>query len=119
MEATIENLTAIILDELKVMNHNVGNSDIEDGDEYATNCQYFEKDGWHVELNYSLCGKWSFSNGDYWTPAYDDLVDVWGTVDEITVVYVDPVTEEETEFSEEELKEIHSIILETIKEIIL
>ena len=119
MKANIESLTPILLSELRKRNHEVGYSDREDGDQYENNYLFFEKDGWSVELSYSLCGKWYFSVGDHWTPSCDDISDVWGKVEELTIVYVAPDTEEETVFDNEDLVDLRSQILETIKDSIL
>ena len=119
MKANIESLTPILLSELRNRNHEVGYTDREDGDHYESNYLWLEKDGWSVELSYSLCAKWLTSDCDYCTPSSEDITCAWGNIDELTIVYVNPENGEETEFEKEDLEELCFQILETIKETIL
>lgn len=124
---TIDDLNALIpqLIDLVLDDPQIGNSyydQDEDGfygrnDEYEENYVCYEEDGWFIEISFECCGEWSYDPGDYWTPESLDLVKAWGKVTEINAGHYDEETDEDTEFSEEDTKELWSAIdkaLETL-----
>lgn len=113
---SIETITPVILEAILNRNHKIGYSD-HDGDEYEENHLYFDNDGWYAEITYRLCGKWMIETGDYWTPPSEEPVNVWGDVEEMTVTYHDCDTDDDIEFSEDELAGLRKSINEILKEI--
>jgi hypothetical protein len=109
------NLNALIptlVEQLSNSDHEVGESyydQDEDGwgicyDNF-TNYFCYEEDGWLIEVTYECCGEWDNDPGDYWTPPSSNLRRAWGEVTEITATHYDEDADEETEFSEDDLKE--------------
>lgn len=110
---TITDLNALIptiVDMLAKNEHEIGESYIEQNEdgwgrccEPATNYFCYEKDGWLIEITYECCGVWHNDSGDYWTPPSSSLVRAWGEVIELTAIHYDEESDEETEFSNENL----------------
>ncbi len=96
--------------------HRIGYSEY-DQDVYEDNQFFFEEDGWSIEVNYRLCGKWCIESGDYWNPPCYDLIRTWGNVTSIIAVYCDDVTNDEVEFTESELTELQVEIDKVLKSI--
>lgn len=93
--------------------HEIGESYFEhDEDDWGrcedstTNYFCYEEDGWFIEVTYECCGEWDNDPGDYWTPPSSNLRKAWGEVTEITASHYDEDTDEESEFSEEDLCEL-------------
>lgn len=93
--------------------HEIGESYFEhDEDDWGrcedstTNYFCYEEDGWFIEVTYECCGEWDNDPGDYWTPPSSDLIRAWGEVKEISASHYDEDTDEESEFSEEDLCEL-------------
>lgn len=111
---TIEDLKALLPTLLELFSqedHEIGESYWEydeDGrgrhNDYMPNCFIYDEDGWYVEVHYECCGVYHDDPGDYWTPPCEDLIRAWGKVSEINAYYYEEDTDEETEFSKEELK---------------
>lgn len=80
-----------------------------------TNYVCYEENGWCIEVYYECCGKWSYDPGDYWTPESHDLVSAWGHVTAIYASHTDEDTDEETEFSEEEIEGLRNALDEALK----
>lgn len=99
---------------IQSLDHNIGHSEY-DHDEYEDNQFFFEEDGWSIEVNYRLCGKWCIESGDYWNPPCYDLIRTWGDVTSIIAVYCDDVTDDEVEFTESELTELQTEINKVLK----
>lgn len=104
--------------------HEIGQScyeQDEDGwgrcDDYEDNYVSYEEDGWSIEISYRCCGVWDSDPGDYWTPSSCDLRRAWGNVTEITAYHYDDDTEEESEFSGNDLKELYKAINKVLKNI--
>lgn len=117
--ANMEKLASIIpviLERFETLDHNIGYSDWE-GDEYETNSFCYEEDGWLIEITYECCGKWDIDPGDYWTPPTNDLVSAWGRVTELTASHYSEETDEEIEFSEEDLSGLRSELNKIINSI--
>ena len=112
----LESITPTILEKFENAEHLVGYSDHE-GDEYETNTFTYEEDGWFFDIYYRCCGKWDISPGDYWTPPTHDLVSTWGDVLEITASYTDEESDEEIEFTEDELSELKAELEKIIESI--
>ena len=55
--------------------------------------------------------------GDYWTPPSSDLRKAWGEVTEILVSHYDDDTDEESEFEEDDLKDLWSAIDKELEDI--
>ena len=117
---TIADLNALIptlVDLIRNNDHEIGESyyeQDEDGwgrcDDSTPNYLCYEKDGWLIEIYYECCGEWDNDPGDYWTPPSSDLVRAWGELTEITAYHYDEDTDEETEFSGNDLNELWSAI---------
>lgn len=124
---TISDLNALIptlVDLLARQDHEIGESyyeQDEDGwgrcDDSTTNYFYYEEDGWLIEVTYECCGEWDNDPGDYWTPPSCDLRKAWGEITEITASHYDEDTEEETEFSKDDLKELLSALDKVLEDI--
>lgn len=64
----------------------------------------YEKDGWLIEVEYKCFGMWESDPGDYLTPSSITLVKAWGMIDSIFASHYDEQTDEETEFTGDDLK---------------
>ena len=90
----------------------------DDYDEYwADNYVCYDEDGWCIEISYKCIGDWDGDPGDYWTAPSSDLRRAWGEVIEITASHYDEDTDEETEFSDDDLNELWSALDEVLKNI--
>lgn len=124
---TISDLNALIptiVNQLTSNNHEIGESYFEqdeDGwgrcNDSITNYFTYEKDGWLIEATYKCCGEWDNDPGDYYTPPSSTLRKAWGEVTEISAYHYDEDTDEETEFSEEDLKEVWSALDKALEDI--
>lgn len=106
-------LIPTLVGQLLKKGHEIGESYFEqdeDGwgrcDDSTTNYFCYEEDGWFIEVTYECCGEWDNDPGDYWTPPSSNLRKAWGEVTEITASHYDEDTDEESEFSEEDLCEL-------------
>lgn len=123
---TISDLNALIpqLTELVLDNPEIGESyyeQDEDGwnrcDYSKSNCVCYEENGWCIEIQFDCCGAWDNDRGDYWSPGSAELQNAWGEVTEITASHYDEDTDEETEFNEEDLKELWSALDKALEDI--
>lgn len=124
---TIADLNALIptlVDLLRKNGHEIGESyydQDEDGwglcDDSTTNYLCYEEDGWLIDVTYECCGEWDNDPGDYWTPPNCDLRRAWGEVTEITVSHYDEITDEESEFSKEDVNKLWEALDEELKDI--
>jgi len=112
------------VDLLASQDHEIGESyyeQDEDGwgrcDDSITNYFCYEEDGWLIEVTYECCGEWDNDPGDYWTPPSCDLRKAWGEVTEITASHYDEDTDEETEFSDDDVKELWSSLDKVLEDI--
>lgn len=78
--------------------------------DWESNNICYEEDGWCIEIFYECNGKYCNDPGDYYTPPCYDLISATGRVSEIVASHYDEETEEETEFSEEDTKELESLL---------
>lgn len=120
----LKKLIPIIVEKFSSADHEIGDSypdQDEDGyytcHEYIDNYFSYEEDGWHIEISYKCCGEWDSDSGDYWTPPSCTLEKAWGEVTEITASHYDDDTDEETEFSEDDLSELWEALDEVLKDI--
>lgn len=117
-------LIPILVEQLSNNDHEIGESyydQDEDGwgicyDTYSNNFIY-EEDGWSIVVTYECCGEWSNDPGDYLTPPSSDLKRAWGEVKEITASHYDDDTDEESEFSKEDLNELWTALDKTLERI--
>ena len=124
---TVSDLNALIptlVEQFSSNGHEIGESYYEqDEDGYGQCCDsilnYFcyEEDGWLIEIYYECCGEWDIDSGDYWTPPSCDLLKAWGEVTEITASHYEEDTDEETEFSEDDVKELWNALDEVLEDI--
>lgn len=124
---TIADLNALIptlVELLRNNDHEIGESyyeQDEDGwgrcDEPATNYLCYEDNGWLIEITYECCAESYNDPGDYWTPPSHDLKGAWGKVTEILASHCDEETDEESEFSDKDLKELRGALDEELKDI--
>lgn len=114
-----ERLNAIIptvADLIRKSDHKIGISEY-DEDQYEDNHFIYDQDGWNIEIDYRCCGKWYNDLGDYWNPPCTDLIRAWGNVSNMSVSYYDENTDDEIDFSSDELKEFHSEINKVLRSI--
>ena len=124
---TIADLNALIPTLVELLHnndHEIGESyyeQDEDGwgrsDEPATNYLCYDDDGWLIEITYECCAESYNDPGDYWTPPSHDLKGAWGKVTEILASHTDEETDEESEFSNDDLKELRGALDEELKDI--
>ncbi len=124
---TIVDLNALIPTLVELLHnndHEIGESyyeQDEDGwgrcDEPATNYLCYDDDGWLIEITYECCAETYNDPGDYWTPPSHDLKGAWGKVTEILASNTDEETDEESEFSDDDLKELWGALDEELKDI--
>ncbi len=124
---TIADLNALIPTLVELLHnndHEIGESyyeQDEDGwgrcDEPATNYLCYDDDGWLIEITYECCAESYNDPGDYWTPPSHDLKGAWGKVTEILASNTDEETDEESEFSDDDLKELWGALDEELKDI--
>lgn len=105
-------------------NHEIGGCEYDCDENGACRCDdpienyvCYEQGGWTIEVIYGCCGEWDNDPGDYWTPPSCDLRKAWGEVTEITASHYDEDTDEETEFSEDDVKEIWSALDKVLEDI--
>lgn len=123
-KSDLNSLIPTLVDLLRKSDHEIGESyyeQDEDGwsrcDDSTTNYFCYEEDGWFIEVTYECCGEWDNDSGDYWTPPSSNLIRAWGEVKEITAYHYDEDTDEETEFSEDDLKELWSALDKVLEDI--
>lgn len=123
-KSDLNSLIPTIVELLCNNDHEIGESYIdqdEDGwgrcDEPATNYLCYEEDGWLIEITYECCGEYYSDPGDYWTPSCYDLKRAWGEVIEITASHLDEETDEESEFSDEDVKELWNALDKELRNI--
>lgn len=124
---TISDLNALIptlVEQLSNNDHEIGESyyeQDEDGwgrcDDSTTNYFSYEEDGWLIEVTYECCGEWSNDPGDYWTPSSCDLRKAWGEITEITASHYDEDTDEETKFSDDDVKDLWIALAKVLENI--
>ena len=120
----LKKLIPTIVGQIIREDHNVGKCHYEQDEdgwnpcsEYEPNYFTFEKDGWLIEVTYECCGEWDIDHGDYWTPPCCDLIKAWGEVTEITASHYDENTDEESEFSDNDLNELWDALDNELKDI--
>ena len=116
-KADLDALIPKLVELMRNNDHEIGESYFEqDADGWGRCCDsvsntlYYEEDGWCIEISYYCCGEYDSDTGDYYTPPSCDLRRAWGEVTEITVSHYDEDTDEESEFSEEDLKKLWSML---------
>lgn len=124
---TIEDLKKLIptiVEQIKNSNHEIGEcypEQDEDGwsmcSDYEDNYYIYEEDGWFIEVYYRCCGEWNCDYGDYWTPPSSNLRKAWGEVTEISATHYNDDTDEDTEFSEDDLAELRKAINKVLEDI--
>lgn len=120
----LKKLIPTIVEQIKDSDHEIGEcypERDEDGwgmcSDYVPNYFTYEEDGWMVEVSYQCCGEWDCDGGDYDTPPSSYLRKAWGEVTEIAVYHYDDDTDEETEFSEDDLDELWKAIDKELEDI--
>lgn len=87
-----------------------------DGDSYCTgynyedNCVCYEEDGWFIEISYRCAGDWCEDGDGYYTPRSSYCGRAHGEVEDIVATYCDPETEDEIEFTDDDLDEMYDQI---------
>ena len=61
-------------------------------------------------MTYECCGDWNCETGNYWTPSNRNLQKAWGKVTEVSAYHYDEATEEETEFSDDDMTELFNAL---------
>lgn len=124
---TILDLNALIptiVEMLAKADHEIGDSCYEQDEDGWGRCESatsnylcYEENGWLIEITYKCCGEWDNDPGDYWTPPSRDLVKAWGEITEISTYHNDEETDEETEFSKEDVNELWSALDKVLEDI--
>ena len=112
----LHELVPTITELIRKSDHNIGVSEYND-DEYKENLFTYDNDGWNIEIEYRCCGKWYQDLGDYWNPPCTDLIRAWGNITNISASYCDQITDQEIDFSDEDLFELRTGINEILKNI--
>lgn len=84
---------------------------------WVDNYVCYEEDGWCIEIWYKCCGVCDNTHGDYWSAPGGNLLRAWGKVTDIIASHYDEETDDETEFSEDELNELWNALDKAMKEI--
>lgn len=105
---TIQDLNALIpqLIDLVLEEPEIGGDGFGCYSDPKANSVRYAEDGWDIEICYECTGDWDNDPGDYMTPPSSKLRDAWGEVTEIGAYHYDEATDEETEFSESDMKEV-------------
>lgn len=124
---TIADLNALIptlVELIRNNDHEIGESYYEQDEDEGVRCDdstsnylCYDEDGWIIEIYYECCGEWDNDPGDYATPPSSNLVRAWGEVTEITAAHYDEDTDDESEFSDEDVKILWSALDEELKDI--
>lgn len=106
LKALLPELKKRVLDNPEIGSTFYGRCEDDYDEDWADNYVCYDEDGWCIEISYKCIGDWACDSGDYWTPPSSDLKRAWGEVTELTASHYDDDTDEETEFTEDELNEI-------------
>lgn len=85
--------------------------------DYQHNIFTYQEDGWDIEIEYRCTGDYYYEAGDYYTPSFEELERAWGEVDEIRVFHYDDETEDETEFTGEDLTDLTLAVNKYLKDL--
>ncbi len=116
----LQNLFPTIAELFATEDHNIGESYVDENgisSDYEENTFTYEEDGWLIEISYLCTGEWDRVSGGYWNPADRDLLRGWGEVTEIYASHYDEESDEDTEFSAENLTDLKTQINEILKEL--
>lgn len=120
----LKSLIPTIVEQMRNNDHNIGESYFEQDEDgwgrccdSETNYLCYEEDGWLIEITYECCGEWDIDSGDYWTPPSSELRKAWGEVTEITATHYDEETGEDTEFNDDDVKELWCALDEELRDI--
>ena len=86
--------------------------------EYESNTFTYEEDGWLIEIDYRCTGFWDIEPETWDYPGCCEVKSAWGEVDEIRATHFDEETEEETEFSEEDLTDLFMAVNRNLENIV-
>ena len=103
----LNRLIPVLVELLRNNDHEIGETFFEDYgycEESATNCLYYEEDGWEIEIEYTCTGEWLCEGGDYWNPPCTELIRARGNVESICAYHYDEESGEDTVFSDADLK---------------
>lgn len=124
---TIADLKALIptlCDLLYEQDHEIGDTYYEEDEcgmsmftDYETNFFTYEEDGWYIDVTYRCSGESYYYPETYWEPSESGWKSASGEVTELIVSHYDEETEEETTFSEDELKELWKALDEVLEDI--
>lgn len=110
----LNNLIPVIVDQIAGQNHDIADAEIE---QPKTNCFTYDEGGWYIEVIYNCSGDYHCESGNYWDEPSCDLISASGEVEEISASYLDEETDEEIEFSGEDLDELWSAINRALENI--
>lgn len=120
----LKKLIPTIVEQIKDSDHNIGECYPErDEDGWGMCCDYtdnyfiYEEDGWFIEISYRCSGEWDIDSGDYDTPSSCKLRSAWGEVTEVSAYHYNEVSEEESEFTEDDCSELWSAIDKVLEKI--
>lgn len=112
----LKDLVPVVAELVRKSEHEIGVSEY-DCDEYKDNSFVYDKDGWHIEIEYRCCGKWYNDLGDYWNPPCTDLIYAWGEVTNLEANYYDEEEGIDIDFTANDLCELRSGVNESLKNI--
>ena len=123
--ADLNALTSTLEDLLRNADHEIGATYYEQDEDGWGKCEdwdynylLFEEDGWVIEIEYECNGVYADDPGDYDTPPCDDLLRARGRITDINASHYDEETEEETEFSDEDLKDLVKALDRVLEDIV-
>lgn len=95
LNSLIPQLIDLVFDNPKIGDCHYGRCEDETEENWEDNSITYEEDGWNIEIGYRCCG--------------DDR-NSWGEITDLSAYHYDEETDEETEFSDEDLYDIWSAI---------
>lgn len=100
---TIADLNALIPELIDLV---IDNAIIGDEEDHPDTNLVYDEDGWFIDITYQCEGEYFYEPGDYWTPESSGLLSASGEIIRLKASHYDEDTEEETEFSEYDVREL-------------
>lgn len=123
--ADLNSLTSTLEELLRNANHKIGatyDEQDEDGwgkaEDWDYNYLLFKEGGWFIDIEYECNGVYAYEQGDYDTPPCDDLLRARGRITNINATHYDEDTDDATEFSDEDLKDLVKALDKVLEDIV-
>ncbi len=111
----LQKLYSILVNLLRTNSHVFGNCY---GDCAALNNIWYEEGGWDIEISYTCTAEIEHDAGDYWTEEYNNVKSAYGELINLSVSHYDEETDEETEFTSNQLKELRVLLIKELENLI-